>query len=56
MRKHFLLFLLMSLLLSLGTWAQGNIGVQLSTTMTKEFGTADPVYLDPTDFVIISNI
>ena len=29
--------------------------MQLSTTMTKEFGTADPVYLAATDFVIISN-
>ena len=54
MRKHFLLFFLMSLL-PLGAWADGNIGVQLSTTMTKEFGTADPVYLAATDFVIISN-
>ena len=29
--------------------------MQLSTTMTKEFGTADPVYLAATDFVIVSN-
>lgn len=47
--------MLMALLMPLGTWAQGNIGVQLSTTMTKEFGTPDPVYLAATDFVIISN-
>ncbi len=55
MRKNFLLLMLMALLMPLGTWAQGNIGVQLSTTMTKEFGTPDPVYLAATDFVIISN-
>lgn len=47
--------MLMALLLPLGAWAEGNIGVQLSTTMTKEFGDADPEFLAVTDFVIISN-
>ena len=47
--------MLMALLLPLGAWAQGNIGVQLSTTMTKEYGMDDPEYLAVTDFVIISN-
>ena len=51
--------MLMALLMPLVTWAQGdaqgNIGVQLSTTMNKEFGTPDPEYLAATDFVIISN-
>ena len=61
MRKNFLLLFLLTLL-PLAGWADpdpqpltGNIGVQLSTTMTKEYGDADPVYLAPTDFVIISN-
>ena len=62
MRKNFLLLFLLTLL-PLAGWADdpqlsdltGNIGVQLSTTMTKEYGDADPVYLKSTDFVIISN-
>ena len=53
MKKNFLLLFLMALLPLAGR--AGNIGIQLSTTLTKEYGTADPVTLAATDFVIISN-
>ena len=53
MKKNFLLLFLMALLPLAGR--AGNIGIQLSTTLTKEYGTADPVTLQATDFVIISN-
>ena len=55
MRKHFLLLFLMALL-PLAGWADGgNIGIQLSTTLTKEYGTPDPLALTGTDLVIISD-
>ena len=46
-------------LLPLAGWAQNdvsNIGIQLSNTLTKVFGAPDPVTLESTDFVIISDL
>jgi len=53
MKKNFLLLFLMALLPLAGR--AGNIGIQLSTTLTKVYGTADPVTLEATDFVIVTN-
>lgn len=52
MKKHFLLLLLMTLL-PLAGWSE-NIAVQLSTSLEKVYGSADPTTLSPTQFVIIS--
>ena len=52
MKKHFLLLLLMTLL-PLAGWS-ANIAVQLSTSLEKVYGSADPTILSPTQFVIIS--
>jgi len=53
MKKHFLLLLWMTLL-PLAGWS-ANIAVQLSTSLEKVYGTADPGILEPTQFVIISD-
>ena len=53
MKKHFLLLLLMTLL-PLAGWS-ANIAVQLSTSLQKVYGTADPTVLSPTQFVIIAD-
>ena len=53
MKKHFLLLLLMTLL-PLAGWS-ANIAVQLSTSLEKVYGSADPTILSPTQFVIISD-
>ena len=54
MKKHFLLLLLLTLL-PLAGWAATNIAVQLSTSLQKVYGSADPTTLSPTQFVIISD-
>lgn len=53
MKKHFLLLLLMTLL-PLAGWS-ANIAVQLSTSLEKVYGSADPTTLSTTQFVIISD-
>ena len=53
MKKNFLLLLLMTLL-PLAGWS-ANIAVQLSTSLQKVYGTADPTTLSPTQFVIIAD-
>ena len=53
MKKHFLLLLLMTLL-PLAGWS-ANIAVQLSTSLEKVYGSADPTILNTTQFVIISD-
>lgn len=53
MKKNFLLLLLLTLL-PLAGWS-ANIAVQLSTSLQKVYGTADPTTLSPTQFVIIAD-
>ncbi len=53
MKKHFLLLLLLTLL-PLAGWAT-NIAVQLSTSLEKVYGSADPTTLTTSQFVIISD-
>lgn len=53
MKKHFLLLLWMTLL-PLAGWS-ANIAVQLSTSLQKVYGTADPTTLTTSQFVIISD-
>ena len=53
MKKHFLLLLLMTLL-PLAGWS-ANIAVQLSTSLEKVYGSADPTTLTTAQFVIISD-
>ncbi len=53
MKKHFLLLLWMTLL-PLAGWS-ANIAVQLSTSLEKVYGSADPTTLTTSQFVIISD-
>ena len=53
MKKHFLLLLLLTLL-PLAGWS-ANIAVQLSTSLEKVYGSADPTTLTTAQFVIISD-